>query len=780
MLTERQYVVRVTALLDRSTAAAAGDLVQTYDKAAKAAGRRISEEERASRQAARERERAEKHVAGIKDRYFRDQQRQEEAQARRAERESTQRARREEAAVQRTQRAKERAEEQAGKAQERAAERAAIAKQRAEERAQRYVERVRDRYYRDEQRRQEREERSTVRDRKAAIKGFATDAIGNAAAAGRKAMGVAGEITSGLGVDFSLGAGVSKAVSLEKMAVAIVNAGNRGTGSAAQRDADVTDLQNTARSIGNKYAFDPTQVLGGLAKYQALTGDLDTAKAGLGDLAALAKAFNTDLDKMVGAAGQVGSAIGEVGEGKTFANAEEKAKAVLDVLKSLTAQGQEGAVEISDLATQMAKLKAAGAAFEGSTAENIKKMGAMAQLSLQLGGSASATQAATSVMGFVSTLKTPARRKEFAAAGVDIDSATEKGAFADPFEIIKRSLTATKGDPEAMKKLFANVVGERAVTALTNTYNKAGGGDKGMAAVDDQFKRFRGTVTDKVMQENLARAMNTKESKAQVVQNQIDERWAQLSERVLPAFERMAPAAMKVIDSFAGLVEFVSNNLKLSIGLAIAGSIGKAAIGPLIGKAIGESIASAGLSNALGKALGGLGGLGIAGGLAITAATVYLAAKDFVDKSDKAEADLHNTVEKGAPDLVTKAKAQLAATGKVDKDTLDQLAMQRANLEGLRNADQKTLSEGKLGWVASAWANMTESPETAARMAETEGQVGYASQNKGEIEALINKMDQVFQAVKENKQKGPIDVNIVGGVVAAPGNGRQGIPDQGT
>ena len=771
-LTERHYVVRVSALLDRSTAGAAGDLVTQFDRAAKAGGRRISEEQRQAQRSAQERERAEKHVAGVKDRYFRDEQRKAEAAERRAERETTQRARREEAAAQRSQ-----------KAQERSAERAAEAKQRAEERAQKYVERIKDRHFREEQRKAEHLERQTGRERRKRVKQIAGDAMGTASAMGGAALGVAGEIASGMGVDFSVGSGVSKAVQLEKMATAIVNSGNRGGKGAAERTADVGGLQTLARSVGNQYAFDPTQVLAGLAKYQALTGDLDTAKAGLGDLAKLAKGFNVDLDKMVGAAGQVGSAIGEVGEGKAFATSQEKAAAVVDVLKSLTAHGQEGAIEVSDLVVQMAKMKAAGAAFEGSTADNIKKMGAMAQLSLQLGGSDSATQAATSVMGFVSTLKTPARRSQFKAMGVDIDSATEKGAFADPFEIIKRSLAKTEGDPEKMKKLFGNVVGERAVTALTNTYNKAGGGKAGMDAVEDQFKRFQGTVGDSQLNENLGRAMNTKESKVQLFQNKLDERWASLSERVLPALEKLAPAVEKGVDAFASLIEWVSAHPGTAIAAAITASIGKAALGPIIGKAITESIASGAAGKAVGGALGGLKPQTLAAaGITILATAAYLSVKEF-NKEKEGAASAEGDKIKGAGKMLEEAQAEFAAKGTISKDKLNELARVRAELEGSAGRAGRYNEGEDVSWFekfgAKVYGNTFGDEADAKNLAEYEGGGKVDAGQKATIDSLNAKLDGLIKAVVDSKQKGPMDVNVVGGIPTGATPGRVGVPDQG-
>lgn len=738
---ERHYVIRVSALLDRSTSQAAGDLLHTYDRAAKGAGRRMTEEQRQAKRAADERVKAEKHVADVKERYFREEQRRGET-----------REREEKRAIDRTAREHERAEQ--------------------------HVAQIKERHFRDEQRRSERAERSANNERRQRMKQIASDAVENAAAIASKAASVGKEIAGGLGLDFSLQSGVSKAVNLEKMAVAIVNAGNRGTGTAAERDADVVGLQKTARDIGNKYAIDPTQVLSGLSQYQALTGDLDTAKAGLDDLARLAKAFNTDLNTMVAAAGQVGSAIGEIGEGKEFANAEEKAKAVLEVLKGLTAQGQEGAIEISDLARQMAGLKAAAVKFGGGTSDNMLKMGALAQLAYQTGGARSAAQATTAVMGFANTLATPARRREFAAAGVEIED-KKTGKFLDPFEIIRKSLIATKGDTESMKKLFANVVGERAVASLTSAYKGAGGGQKGIDAVNAQLDRFSKKATDEVITENLNRNMGTKASKAQIQQNAMDERWAALTEKIMPSLEKLAPAVDKSVDAFASLVEFVANHLGLSIGIAIAGSIAKAAIGPMIGKVIAEQVAANGLGGALGKAAGGIPGGGAAlAGVTILATAAYLSVKEFNQNKEGAA--------KSEQERMARAQELLgeADKGKLSKDKREELMRLRAEMEGSVGLAKKYNAGEDLNWFEKFGSGLVDffgDEEMGKKKAEIEGRGKEAAGSLEKMEALNAKMDALLAATKDNKQKGPVDVNIVGGaVVAGAGStGQVGVPDQG-
>ena len=451
----------------------------------------------------------------------------------------------------------------------------------------------------------------------------------------RAGLGVARDVASGLGVDFSLQGGLRRSVERDALARDISVQGFRDR--PGEKAQDPQELLKTAEALGDKLKIDPTKVLAGLSKFQALTGDLDTGKAALGDMARLAKAFNVDLDKMVGAAGQVSSALGDVGEGKEFATAEEKAKALLEVMKGATAQGQEGAIEIGDLTSQYAKLKGAGIRFEGAAGQNILKMSALAQMSYQMGGAGSVSQASNAVMAFVNTLATSARRAKFKEAGVEIDS-KEAGKFVDPYEIIKRALKATGGDTDKMKGMFANVLGEKAVNALAAAYRSAGGGDKGLKAVDEQFARFGGSVTEGQIQTNLATQMGSKESQAQAFQNELDKVTAQLGTELAPALKDLAPYAIQAAKALAGLVEFGAQNPGIAITTAIVASIGKAAIGESVGKA-------------LTGAVGGVGAVLAVGMVALTAEKVIFDAKDEAGNRrmrGDLEIDEAKTIAKGA------------------------------------------------------------------------------------------------------------------------------------
>ena len=702
---ERTYLIRVSAVLDRSTSAAAGDLVQQFDRVTRA-------QERSTQAGQKSQERSSRYVAGIRDRHFREQQRAEEKAAKETER-----------AQEKSATAAARAQKQAADATSREASRAA----KEQERAQAYVARVKDRYFRDDQRRAEQEERredqrskrAVVRaekeakdayeKRKARTRQIAGDAYGDVMGMGRTALGVGGQIAGGFGVNFDVGSGIAKAVQLQKMAVGIVNAGNRGDGSAGDRDAQVKGLQEQARAIGNKYAFDPAKMLGGFAQFQAKTGDMATAGAGLERFAKLAKAFNVELDDMISAAGEISSKLED-----GFKPGEERAAKTYEVLKLLTAQGQEGAIEISDLAKETARLGGGAGFFKGDIGSTIGKLGAFAQLARQTGGANSAADSARAVAAFVTTLKTPARREAFKKNKVDFTDAD--GSFLDPMTIVKNALRATGGDTEKMNEMFKSSLGTKPVDALTKAFRSGGGGESGIAEVDKLLAKFNRPVTEGTIAENANRAMGTTESKAQLFQNKLDAVMASLADRVLPAFEKMAPNAEKVAAAFADLVAYVSNNTGQAITLAIVGSITKAAIGPSITKALVDTI-----SGKPGTALGGGGKiagmpagtsnvLGSAMAIGTVAVATFTVGSMLVDKiveaGDQADTGhMNDELRVGESESILRGAAKTGQISAEDKAKLEaNVSMLRERIAIAKNEKNQVMG-GSFGAMLRAGEN---------------------------------------------------------------------------
>lgn len=541
-----------------------------------------------------------------------------------------------------------RAADAAGKA----AEKAAQQQVRAQERAMAHVARIKERYFREEQRRQEqasRQEEAAVRKRaeqtgywsvRYAARGFQT--------AGRFGM----DIARGAGVNLNMGAIIGKAVSMEKRAVDLANSA-LGTGVAGnEKRVGAGSLVSQAREIGISSGYDPEKVLEGLQKFVGKTGDLKTARDMMADLARLSSATGSELEDMVDAAGDVANAVGEV---------PNKGKVVESVMRAIAGQGKVGAVEMKDLAVQMAKLGSAAGAFQGDQAKNVETMGIFAQMARARGGAASATQAATSVAAMVNTFKTPARIAAFKNEGIDvIDKKTKM--IRDPFEILKEALTATQGDPERFKKMYANVQGARAVEGFANIYRQAGGGQKGMDAVTKEFDRLKAASMSKAaIDEAHAARMQTSAAKIEVFNAKLTEVGARIAERILPQMEKLGPIVLDAVDGMGKLVAWIAENPLKSAFVLLGASIARAGAETVIRAGIESMIknaAAGGMGGTAGKALSGLGsGLTIAA-IAVTTFTVGSMIVDkMVDSSQEAEdrkrkedaeADLARTIGRGA------------------------------------------------------------------------------------------------------------------------------------
>lgn len=468
------------------------------------------------------------------------------------------------------------------KAAEQAAERKAKADERAAERKIRAAERANDRITRklDQEARAERalemaearrmnrqfdRDRAMVRRdsgqranaRAAAMSSMASGAlrgaIGLSSAALAKGASIASESARGAGIDFDVGSAIKQASSLESTATQISNSGYMPGKDRNGQRVDPRELIAQARMVGNATAYDPTEVLGGLQKFVAKTGDLQSGRDALKDLSVLSKATGTNFEDMLDAAGDVSNALGDTD------NKGEKIKAVM---QAIAAQGKEGAVEIKDLAVQMAKLGAASTQFEGDHVKNIQMMGVLTQMTRAQGGAASATQAATSISSFTNTFSKGARLDAFENFGVKVQGKT--GKVRAPQEIIIDALRAAGSDrfggmkqfDRNMGSMFMDVRARSAVRGWENVYKDAGGGEKGVQAVREEFDRLaKSTMTQIEIDQSFAEMMRLTESQTQILNNQFNETAGQLKDSLVPALISAAPAVIAVTNAFAGLVE---------------------------------------------------------------------------------------------------------------------------------------------------------------------------------------------------------------------------------
>lgn len=421
----------------------------------------------------------------------------------------------------------------------------------------------------------------------------------------------ASDLVRGAGVDFNFGSMVQKHIGLQAGYQALSNQGyqEHGKGASAVRQ-DVGVLQSEGMKIAKDFGFDPEKVREASMAFVDLTGNLEGARAALPGLARLSNATGADLTDMSRAAAsvqvQLDRAMGDDVQGK--------AKSLSNIMRIFAGQGKLGAVEIKDLAAQMAKIATITNKFGGSREEVFASVGVLAQESRKAGGSASASQAATSVSRFASMLTNKSTVNAFAGQGINVFADKGQTTLRKPEEIILEALSHTGGNAVKMGGLFKNVMANRAVEGFTNIYNTTKGtNQEKLAKVHDEWMELaKAAMTEREEIENNARVMQESAKKAQVFQNQLQEIAGAMANKLLPALEQMAPKALEVADSLGRLVSYLAENPFAILPALITAAFAKAGVEQALRVGI-ESIVRD-LSGKSGPGIGG--GAGVVGNLA--------------------------------------------------------------------------------------------------------------------------------------------------------------------
>lgn len=655
-------------------------------------------------------------------------------------------------------------------AEQRAAARGAEAHARAEQRKTQMAMREFDRRLQAAKRAHEAEEREILRTaaraQQAAAKTSAAQAQAQRSSRARdveaardglkKSMQAAGyvgrELAQGLGVDFSIGGATQRNVELERRS-SLLSLQSRREGSTEQLTAD--EVSARIREAATAGGFSNLDAAEGVSRFAAKTGDVGSALRLMRELGPLAQATGTSLTDMVSAAGEVSNALGDM-------KGEERIKAIGEAMRAFTAQGMEGSVEISDMASQAAKLSAAAGGIAGDRGKTLGTLGALIQVARASGGATSAEEAGTAISGFVNTLRTPARRKRFAEAGVEIEDATT-GLLRDPQKIIEDSIVAADTDTAKFKSLFQNVSGARAVEGFRSSYlearakAKAGGAsDKeakraGLTAIRSTFDTFAGaSLSPEKVEAMMAERLQNSDVKAQQFQNRLDEIGARAGEKLLPALERLAPVILQVVDAFAGTVAWAAENPGKAITAAIVTSIARARLAEAL-----EGILS---SAAGGRGAGGGAGGAVGGALGVVAAGAggFMAGKAIAEQAgdDRDQADAAIRERSAEWENARSAVAMKMKTGQLldGSDAEALLGAKRGLEDALRGAEESQSAGRAVGGGLSAALSFV-SAGSAGTSAERQGLDAAAARQsevlKAQLEAVNATMLQVLAATRD-------------------------------
>lgn len=498
----------------------------------------------------------------------------------------------------------------------------------------------------------------------------------------RAAGGFALNMAKSAGVDLDLGKMVGKSVEMGKSAQDLANAsyqpGEKGAN--GQRVA-ASALIADAQKAGNTAALDPAKALEGMRNFVGTTGDLKTAREVIGDLGILSRATGTDFDDMVTAAGEVAAKLGDI---------PNKGNAVLAVMRGLAGQGKLGAVEIRNVAKEMANVGASAGAFTGKAEDNMIIIGAMMQEARQKGGAKTASVAANAVSSFTGYVQSTKGMKNLAAGGVQPWADKEHTKLLNPETIILGALMKSNGDMGKLAAMFRDKMSMRAVTGFARTYNEQGGTQEDkLNAVRKEFDRLKGAAMGKgEVSESFDLSMKTSEAQVQLFNNKLAEVGATIAAKLLPQLIALGPTIISGVEAFGKFVAWAVDNPGKAVAAALVASIARAQIDTVVRAGIENLLKGGGGGGGVAGKVGGAAGIislvGTAVTVAAAAVTIEQVGELVIDKLMK-DSEKKDDAERDKPfeEYEQNRRSEQLKNGKaLDADDAQKLAQEQVNLSG--------------------------------------------------------------------------------------------------
>lgn len=404
--------------------------------------------------------------------------------------------------------------------------------------------------------------------------------------AGNIAMGLA-DTAGQLGGGFSIADAVMGEKNLRKQA-AVLSAStilsHAGPGSEHGRAFTTDEILAKAKGVGIEQGIDPSEVLAGYDKIKKLTGNLEKATQIMPAVAKISTATGADLATTSDLAANILAADPKISN-------EEWEKQ----LRIFTKQGIVGGVEVGDFAKYGSRITASAARYGGTVESNEVTLGAMAQMARQYGGATTPAEAMLGSQRFGDDVVKHAKDLE----GNGIKVSDGKGRIRDAQSIILDMLSKTNGDVLKLGGLGMGARGVRPLEGAAAIYRNAGGGEKGLTAVKQEFAKYSSGSSKEEIE-----AANKRVLAESAFEKTLLELKIAAGEQLLPAFKDMLPAlkelipalvdAAKVgIPAFTELMKTVADFItahKSSIE-----SLAAHPIGTLIGYELTKSFAAAGL-----------------------------------------------------------------------------------------------------------------------------------------------------------------------------------------
>lgn len=391
-----------------------------------------------------------------------------------------------------------------------------------------------------------------------------------------------------LGGGYGISDIVQKQFAAQKTAALLVNAVT--SNGKTPEGATVNNIMAKAGEVSIATGMSKDDVLKGTLAYarSARGGDFNGAMANMAFFAKLSKATGASMDDIASSAGMLQSQNADLGK--------DPAK-MQQMMLNAYAQSKSGSVSLTDAAKQFGTLGSTRGYYSGDEAKTQQTLLGLGQIAASGGN-----------VGDVGTyvkdlsIQAASHRKELAAMGVSFN---KQGQMDSPEQMIAQVFKGTGGDLSKIEKIFGSR-GMPIFTELQKSYTSAGGGEKGMAAVQSQINSVTGsTMSMEDLDKQLATTMDTTGERFNVatlkLQQVLEAKLTPYIEKFADALPELIPKVEATIDAFAKLASMVIDHPIAGIGAIIIAKVAADVAAAQIGNAVRSIITGA---------LGGGGGTG--------------------------------------------------------------------------------------------------------------------------------------------------------------------------
>lgn len=546
---------------------------------------------------------------------------------------------------------------------------------------------IRDNSFRNMQRNDEASDRRAS----AARRDFGRSVVGGIGRGARAVIGGVGEAARGAGVDTSIAGQVGSVVQTANAAIRATTSGFMSKGKVAT-GADVAATSASIRATGDATSTRYSDVASGLEAFTSRSSDLDLGKQTLTELMQISQATGANFTDLAEAAGSVSQSLED---------GPDKAERLLDTMRTFGKQAAMGSVELKDMAVYMARLSSQSEKFAGDRSTTMAQFGAIAQMGVHSGRSTS-SEATSSAAAFARDITGHAGQKRLGEAGIDVFTDAKKNKMRSVEDIFVDIFKKTGGSQDKLSSMVRNSSSRAAIEGFSGTYNEAGGGDAGIAAIRAKFKEFSQTMSAPDTKKIAELQKNSDAGKAADINNRMQLMAANAMAKLVPMLERMAPAAGKVADGLDTLVGYLSTDPGKVIGAAIIGLIAKsAAQQALTNLATGAVGANASLLSLAGASMLAVG----AWAIAIDQLLKLLPEKEQHDKDVEGQTqdEITNAFRQGAAPTVNGEEVAVTGRDKNGKWIYDDMADIDDGQDGVGAAAQAAQRK-KTREVMEAWA----------------------------------------------------------------------------